>query len=152
MLEHLFKFPIAMVDGNREEEKERQGQILAIETDPPDVIMGEAECPYYDFISVADRWLPSDKSFNRALDGKFDACSVIFQNSGTFVVPWSRAKFKEELTKFAESVKKEEKDETMKVLKISREDFMRNLGATLQLSASPKTEENDGEDTGNDPE
>ena len=151
MLEHLFKFPIVMVDGNREEEKERQGQILAIESAPPDIIMGEAECPYYDFISVADRWLPSDKSFDRALDGKFDACSVIFQNSGTFVVPWTRTRFKEELTKFAENVKKEEKsDEKMQVLKISKEDFIRNLGATLQLST--KKEEDDGQDERDDNE
>jgi len=151
MLEHLFKFPIVMVDGNREEQKDRQNELLAIDSrEEPEVIRGEAECPYYDFISVADRWLPSDRSFSKAMDGRFDACSVIFLHSGTYVVPWSKEKFKEEISKFAEKAKKEEKDENMKVLKISREELMANFGGALQLTKSNKDDldEEEGEEEG----
>lgn len=118
-----------MVDGNRELEKERQNQLLALDNkDPIEVIYGEVECPYFDFVSVSDRWLPTEKSYDRALSGKFDACNVIFLHSGSFVVPWTRKKFKEEIATFAEQAKKITKLGGLKILDITRDEFLKRLG------------------------
>jgi hypothetical protein len=97
MLDTLFKFPIVMVDGDNEEKKHKLG--LPNE-EAVDIITGEAECPYYDLISITDRWLPTEDSFQNAMEGTFDACYVIFGASGSFVVPWNKEKFKEEYRKF----------------------------------------------------
>ena len=94
-LDTLFKFPTVMIDGNNEERKEK----LALEEDV-DVIIGYVECPYDDFIAIADRWLPNEESFKNALNGKFDACEVIFGQSGAHVVPWPREKFLSKLRDF----------------------------------------------------
>lgn len=99
MLEDLFVFPIVMVDGDAEEKKGS----LGIGEDEVDIIIGEAECPYNDFISVADRWLPTEESHSRALDGKFDACYVIFDGCGGYVCPWTKTKFKSKLRSFIQS-------------------------------------------------
>ena len=109
MLDKLFSFPIVMIDGDNEDRKARTSDIMALDNEQAaDMIMGEAECPYYDFVSVTDRWLPNEESFDRALEGKFDACGVIFSQSGTFIVPWNKKKFKRELNKFIEALPKEE--------------------------------------------
>ncbi len=57
VLETLFKFPILMVDGTMEERK----NMLNLPSDDGelDLVQGFAECPYYDFVSIADRWLPT---------------------------------------------------------------------------------------------
>lgn len=117
MFENLFKFPVVMVDGNREEEKEREMQRLNLPSEQyeVDVIIGEAECPYYDFVSVTDRWLPTQESFQRAIQGKFDACSVLFSHSGTFVVPWPREKFKKALSKFSKKAASADDNATIKL-------------------------------------
>lgn len=111
MMEKLFKFPIVMVDGNKEEEKEKRREGLGLSSngvdEEVDIIIGEAECPYYDFVSVTDRWLPTDESYNKALDGRFDACSVYFSQSGSFVVPWNKEKFKKELKAFIKTIPKD---------------------------------------------
>lgn len=105
MLETLFKFPIIMVDGDNEEKKFRRKENLALdEEDELDIIIGEAECPYYDLIAITDRWTPGDAGVNKALDGEFDACHVIFGSSGSYIVPWPKAKFKEEYKKFVDSI------------------------------------------------
>lgn len=99
--ENLFVFPIALVDGENEEKKRERNKSLALdESEEVDIVIGEAEVPYYDFISVTDRWLPSQRSLDKALNGKFDACYVVFANSGGFVVPWNKQKFKEKLKEF----------------------------------------------------
>lgn len=116
MLDKLFTFPIIMVDGDNEEKK---GKLGLPGDDNLDIISGEADCPYYDFISVTDRWLPTEESFNRALDGDFDACYVLFANSGGYVVPWSRTRFKKELSKFIETVKTD--SPTIENIDISKE-------------------------------
>jgi hypothetical protein len=105
MLENLFEFPIVMVDGDNEEKKIERNQSLALpgtEDEELDLIIGYAECPYYDFISVTDRWLPTAESLENAMNGKFDACYVVFGSSGSFVVPWNKKKFKERYIKFVE--------------------------------------------------
>jgi hypothetical protein len=110
LIENLFAFPIVMVDGDNEERKSReresmQGLGLSTEDDEQemDIIIGEAECPYYDFFSVTDRWLPTSKSLNRAISGKFEACFVTFGTCGSFVVPWSKEKFKQKLKEFIDT-------------------------------------------------
>ncbi len=117
-LDHLFTFPIIMVDGDNEDKKEQRHEILGIgEEEEIDLIEGEACIPYYDFISVSDRWLPTEESFNNALGKKFDACGVLFANSGTYIVPWNKEKFKKELKKF---IDKQPKD-SMGVLHITKD-------------------------------
>lgn len=109
MIEKLFVFPIAMIDGDNEDKKIRKAEDMALDTENEvDVIIGEAECPYYDFLSVSDRWLPTPESFQAALQGKFDACFVSFSQSGNYVVPWSKTKFKKELKKFIDKQPKDE--------------------------------------------
>lgn len=97
ILDGLFRFPIVMVDGDNEDRKGRLGTDESL-----DIIIGEAECHFQDFISITDRWLPNDISFNRALDEKFDACFVVFGQAGSFVVPWNKDKFKDRIRKFIE--------------------------------------------------
>ena len=106
MIDKLFKFPIIMIDGNKEDEKDQMDALLnkADDTEDPEIIYGEAECPYYDFLSVSDRWLPSDESYNRALNGKFDACFVLFDRCGSFIVPWPKERFKKEFSKFSQNM------------------------------------------------
>ena len=70
-------------------------------------MIGEAECPYYDFLSISDRWLPTKESFQNALEGNFDACYVLFNSSGSFIVPWNKEIFKTELKKFMDALPKE---------------------------------------------
>lgn len=101
MLDTLFKFPIVMIDGDNEEKKHKLG--LPNE-EAVDIITGEAECPYYDLISITDRWLPTDESIENAMNGQFDACYVVFGASGSFVVPWNKEKFKQEYRQFMQSI------------------------------------------------
>lgn len=103
MLDILFKFPIAMVDGDAEEAK----HLLALPNeDEVDIIYGEAEVPYHDFVGIIDRWLPTAESRARAAEGEFDACHVMFSISGSYLVPWNKEKFKAEIGKFAEQFNK----------------------------------------------
>lgn len=104
MLEELFRFPVVVIDGDNEERKEKRKLDMNLPSDNDeefDLIFGEAEYPYWDFIGIEDRWLPSTASFEKAMDGKFEACVVRFANVGQLLVPWSRKKFKSELLKFA---------------------------------------------------
>lgn len=109
ILDKLFKFPVVMIDGDNEDKKARTSDALALDNEQDaDMIIGEAECPYYDFVSVTDRWLPSDESLQKALEGNFEACGVTFSQSGTFIVPWNKKKFKRELSKFIATMPKEQ--------------------------------------------
>lgn len=112
MIDELFTFPIVMIDGDNEERKiknKEQDELLGLKKDDEedeedyDIVFGEAEYPYWDFIGVEDRWLPSKESLEHALHGKFEACIVKFLHIGQLLVPWSKSKFKKELKKFAES-------------------------------------------------
>lgn len=110
MLDELFTFPIVMIDGDNEErktkDKYRFGD-LPNATDEEegeyDMVFGEAEYPYWDFIGIEDRWLPSQESLDKALKGKFEACIVRFLHAGQLLVPWSKKKFKLEIKKFQET-------------------------------------------------
>lgn len=108
MLEKLFKFPIAMIDGDEKEKKAERAKDLALAEEELDIIIGEAECPHYDFMCISDRWLPTSESLQNAMDGNFDACLVVFSHSGSFLVPWNKEKFKRELNKFRDTIPKEE--------------------------------------------
>lgn len=109
MLDEFFTFPIVMIDGENEERKLRESTKYGdipnanpTEEQEYDMVYGEAEYPYWDFIGIEDRWLPSKESFDKALVGNFEACIVRFVNVGQLLVPWSKRKFKRELMKFAE--------------------------------------------------
>ena len=118
-LNHLFTFPIIMIDGASEDKKEHNSEILGLPlNDDIELIEGEACIPYYDFISVSDRWLPTEQSLQDAVEGKFDACGVLFAHSGTFIVPWSKEKFKKELTKFLSKQPKESSSMRMGTIQI----------------------------------
>ena len=100
-LDHLFTFPIIMIDGATEDKKEHNSEILGLPLDEEvELIEGEACIPYYDFISVSDRWLPTDQSLQNAVEGKFEACGVLFAHSGTFIVPQNKKEFMRNLSKF----------------------------------------------------
>lgn len=107
MLDSLFKFPIVTVDGLNEEKKAIQAEKMNLDEQEVDMVIGEAECPYYDFLSISDRWLPTKESFQNALEGNFDACYVSFNSSGSFIVPWNKEIFKTELKKFMDALPKE---------------------------------------------
>ena len=109
MISKLFKFPIILIDGDSEERRMQQNQSMGLDDDiEVDVIVGEAECPFDDFVSLSDRWLPSDESLEYAKSGKFEACLVSFERAGTYVVPWNKTKFKKELQKFADNYYKKD--------------------------------------------
>lgn len=120
MLNKLFKFPIIMFDQGYEERKLQNNEDLGLKSDVElDPIIGFAECPYWDFISVSDRWQPGKRSVQSALDGNFDACGVIFSQSGSYTVPWTREKFKKEFQKFLDEFEEEEDLPTIKIQKES---------------------------------
>lgn len=126
MLELLFKFPIVMVDGDSEEKKHRLD--LPNDDGSLDLIYGEAEIPYHDFVGVVDRWLPTRDSLERALDRDFDACFVNFGAAGSFLVPWSKEKFKREFKKFTLNIQIDP-DSNMRVINNKRQliDFIKEL-------------------------
>ena len=136
MLDELFTFPIVMIDGDNEERKMRNKPDLGIQTDEPeeeyDMVFGEAEYPYFDFIGIEDRWLPSAQSLDKALTGKFEACMVRFLHVGQLLVPWSKRKFKSELVKFAEAYevahpKTQEKKPELRIMALSAEQFKKQM-------------------------
>lgn len=143
MLQDLFTFPIVMIDGDNEERKMRNKPDLGIpmedENQNYDIVYGEAEYPYFDFIGIEDRWLPTDESFKKALKGRFDACIVRFVNVGQLLVPWSKKRFKEKIEEFAKKYEEENpKEDVSKHIKI--------------LTLTPKNaeklmEEKDGEES-----
>lgn len=141
MLDELFTFPTVMVDGENEDEKMKKAGLLNRDTpDPVDLIYGESEFPYYDFVGIADKWLPTPESLERALNGKFDACIVIFSNVGPLLVPWTRAKFKRELRKFIGTLPKP--DPKMKMYHINTE----QLEKILEESKEIEDEDKEGEE------
>ncbi len=97
MMENLFKFPIIMIDGDSEDKKLERGRSLGMDAnDEVDIIEGEAECPYDDFLCIADRWIPTPEGLDSALQGKFNASYVMFGNCGSYLVPWTREQFKKD--------------------------------------------------------
>lgn len=121
-LSDLFAFPAIETDVYSEykkmkeklEKREKFGSMPNDNDDeviePPETITGTVEYPYTLFVGISDKWLPDEDSLERAKKGRFDACAVTFASVGTFIVPWTREKFKEEFCKFVnefENAKKE---------------------------------------------
>lgn len=105
ILDEMFKFPRVMVDGDNEMAKKSLYSGSANEPEL-DIVIGEVECPYFALISISEKWMPNENSFQKAFqDGKFDACLVTFANLGEFLVPWTKEKFKKEYTKFVGGLK-----------------------------------------------
>lgn len=134
MLDELFTFPIVMIDGDNEERKMRNKPDLGLpnveqEEEEYDMVYGEAEYPYWDFIGIEDRWLPSTESFQKALDGRFEGCIVRFLHAGQLLVPWSKKKFKLELAKFQQAYetahppKQIEKKATIPIMTLSADQY-----------------------------
>ena len=122
MTEDLFTFPIVMVDGENEERKEKNNNLYGKEDEPEyDIVYGEAAYPYYDFVGFEDRWLPTQRSLQRALKQKFDACIVRFANIGQFLVPMNKSDFRTQIEEFADQREKmpEEKEGKVTVLKFT---------------------------------
>jgi hypothetical protein len=114
MLDALFTFPVVNIDGDNEERKLKENDLLGDNDLPYDMVFGEAEYPYWDFIGIEDRWLPTTESFNKALDGKFEACMVRFVHAGQLLVPWTRKKFKTEIANFAKEFEESNPQESGK--------------------------------------
>lgn len=136
-LRNLFKFPTVMVDGENEERKQSKMDMMGEGDMEYDILYGEAEYPYFDFIGVEDRWLPTKQSFEKAMDGRFEACGVRFMNVGERLVPWSKKKFKAELQRFIDELIEEErktnaenKDET--TVTMTAQDLQTLLAATVK--------------------
>lgn len=141
MLDELFPFPMVMIDGDNEERKiknKEQDELLGLKKNEEedeedyDIVFGEAEYPYWDFIGIEDRWLPSKESLEQALQGKFDACIVRFLHAGQILVPWSKSKFKKELRKFAEAYELahpplREKRPEVRIMALTPEQFQKQM-------------------------
>lgn len=137
MLDELFTFPIVMIDGDNEEKKMRNKPDLGLtnsaeEDEEYDMVFGEAEYPYFDFIGIEDRWLPSTESLDKALAGEFDACMVRFLHVGQLLVPWSKRKFKKEIAKFADAFElshppKQDKKPELRIMALSAEQFKEQM-------------------------
>ena len=132
MLDVLFTFPIVMIDGDNEERKMKNKPDLGIPTEDDeeeyDMVFGKAEYPYFDFIGVEDRWLPSSDSLARAMTGDFDACIVRFLHAGQLLVPWTRKKFKAEFAKFVNEYensnpRQEKKSAELRIVSLTPEQF-----------------------------
>ena len=134
MLEEFFKFPIVLIDGDNEErkeiEKERYKALtnkeVEDESEDYDIVYAEAEYPYWDFLGIEDRWIPTNESFQKAISQNFEACLVRFANVGHLLVPWTKKKFKKEIQKFAEEYelkhpKEKKKKKQLRILSLSPE-------------------------------
>lgn len=141
MLDELFVFPIIMIDGDNEERKIKNKPDLGLpdqdEEEEYDMIFGEAEYPYWDFIGIEDRWLPSTESFNKAMDSKFEGCMVRFLHAGQLLVPWTKKKFKAEIAKFADQYEtshpakqQTEKKATIPIITLSAEQYKKIVDGT----------------------
>ena len=146
MLEDLFVFPVILIDGRNEEEKMNMSETERLakeeEEDELDIIYGEAEYPYFDFVGIEDRWIPDKDSFKKALKGKFNGCLVKFNNVGMLLVPWTREKFKQELSAFIEKregVKPAESTEPKKVTVIKFTPEM--LASLVKAGETEKSDE-----------
>ena len=126
-----------MIDGDNEEKKEqnrkRFGDIPSDdEEEEYDIVYGEADYPYWNFMGSEDRWLPTKQSLDKALTGKFEACLVRFANVGQLLVPWTKKKFRAELMKFAEAYElakgTSEGSKEPKVLTLTVEQFKKVTG------------------------
>lgn len=135
MSDKLFCFPFLMV---YKEEDDEKNKILGLPSNEEEriIIRGEAEYPYYDFIGVEDRWVPTKESLENATNGEFDACVVKFANVPQMLVPWTKAKFKREYDKFVEVVKSRNEEQST-ILAVSQE----------QLAEIFKSQQNDGKDS-----
>jgi hypothetical protein len=106
MIQSLFTFPIVMIDGDSEDRKAKTRDILGNSSDDEDdveLIIGKASIPVQYFKGVTDRWLPTESSVEKALNGRFEACYAMFGDSGNFLCSWSKEKFTSELSQFLES-------------------------------------------------
>lgn len=145
MLEDLFKFPVILIDGRNEEEKMNMSETERLQKeadDELDIIYGEAEYPYFDFIGIEDRWIPDKVSFKKALKGKFNGCLVKFSNVGMLLVPWTKEKFKEEIGAFIEKRESKEEKSTDEPKKVTVIKFTPDMLSQLIKAGEESKEDN----------
>jgi hypothetical protein len=135
----LFKFPIVMIDARKED----SGRVLGIGGGADsEYVIGEAELPAEDFIGILDRWLPSSESYEKAQEGIFEACHVIFGHSGSWTCAWPKEKFKARLEAFLLKQAGENPDMQTIILNPKQIDFIMSLSDKKE---EDKNEEEDGE-------
>ncbi len=94
----VFKFPIVMMDKKAASSDGMEG--LGISRDV-EYAIGYVELEdISDYIGMTDRWMPSEDSYQRAVNGDFEACNVMFDKSGMFTVPMPRKKFRRLLEEY----------------------------------------------------
>lgn len=138
ILDELFSFPIVITDRKNEEAKDLYGsKDMEI-----DIVIADAEFPYYSLVGISDKWMPDEKSFHRALeDSKFNACLVTIANVGTFLCPWNKEKFKKHYREFVAALKPPPQiTEKVEWVKLSKEDLQKLLDNYDELNKE------DGED------
>lgn len=145
----LFKFPIMMVDSEEEEKRKKLGFSITGDDDP-EIIYGEAEYPYYDFVGVEDRWIPNSVSLEAAKEGNFSACVVKFNNLPLMLVPWPKAKFKKEYIEFVNHIiqkeKEEEQKQDVKMIYLTPEHLKKIFGAE-DIEEEKDNKEDNGKDS-----
>jgi len=109
--EELFTFPVIMIDPDKEDERDELTQSLGIKVqeEDPEILIGEAMVPHWDFLFIRDRWNLTEESYKKALLGKFECCLVVFDQCGTFISPLSKEKFLKKLDEFRERLPKPER-------------------------------------------
>lgn len=112
ILDEMFRFPGVMIDGDNEKQKDVLGLPNENELD---IAIGEWEIPYFGLIGISDRWMPNKSSFERAIEGDFNACAVTFSNIGTILVPWKKEKFKKEYREFVKKLAPKPQVQIMKL-------------------------------------
>lgn len=123
LFQNLFKFPVVLADGDYEARKRDSDLFPNAQDEDMETVIGEAEVPYFGFVSVLTRWLPQAASRDKALqEGIFDACYVQF-DSGSYLVPWTKERFKREYKQFVESLPKQEPSTTTNIKFMSKKDL-----------------------------
>jgi hypothetical protein len=111
-IDELFTFPIIMIDGEKEEERDDTIKNLGIplsENEDPEILVGEAMLPHWDFLFIRDRWNLTEESYKKALSGHFECCIAVFDQCATFIVPMKKEKFLKKLNEFREKIPKLDK-------------------------------------------
>jgi len=139
VIDKLFRFPILMINMQDEERKNRLG-LPSDDSEEVEVITGEAEYPYFDFIGIEDRWIPNSESLKNAFLDKFDACVVKFANVPQMLVPWNKGKFKKEFSKFIQTIEKKEDEAITRVLKFTPEQLSKIFSENIKDTNEKDTE------------
>ena len=120
-LDKLFSFPMVLVHAEDEDMNSRLGlPSNSNDEDKYEIIEGEAEYPYYDFVGIEDRWLPGRRYLDEARSGSFTGCAVKFANVPQILCPLPKEEFKKRLGDFIENINIKIKQEDQKSISTMR--------------------------------